>query len=426
MAKPYSGSHPSSGPLKSEGMIAALDPAEFFADAAVQDPYPLYARLRGDGGVHRLGDSAFHLVASWAAIADVVTRPEAFSSNLTATMTYTGAAGMGSFPMDGVGGRTHILVTADDPIHAAHRKLLVGHFTARRVQALQPLIASVFEKLWATADDGGMVEWMETVANRLPMLIVAELIGVPEADADQLARWGYASTQLLDGLMSAGDLAASMAAISDLDAYLATRLRLAAADPRHDLMGVLASACQAGQLDEFTARLILVSLFSAGGESTASLLGTAVAILATDSELQRQLRVRPDLLGVFIEETLRLEPPFRAHYRHVLADTEVAGVALPKDSRVLLVWGAANRDPAHYENPDEFRLDRPVSKGHLSFGKGVHFCLGAPLARLEAVTVLTMLLERTAWFEAAEVGPWLPSVLARRREFLRLALSPAE
>lgn len=402
-------------------MTATLDPAEFFGGAAIQDPYPLYARLRSEGGVHRLGDSGFYLASSRAAITEVVNRPEVFSSNLTATMTFTPEAGIGAFPMDGVGGRTHILVTADDPVHAVHRKLMLGHFTAKRVQALQPLIARVFDDLWVPAD--GTLEWMDAVANRLPMIVVAHLIGVPAADADQLAHWGYASTQLLDGLMSAGDLAASMAAIGELDAYLTTRLRLAGAEPGDDLMGVLATACAAGELDDFTARLILVSLFSAGGESTASLLGTAVATLATDPSLQRLLRERPELLGAFIEETLRLEPPFRAHYRHVLADTEVAGSAVPKDSRMLLLWGAANRDPAQVEAPDEFRLDRPVSKAHMSFGKGIHFCLGAPLARLEAATVLAMLMERTEWFDAAEVGPWLPSVLARRREFLRLTLS---
>ncbi|VAZ81332.1 Cytochrome P450 144 [Mycobacterium persicum] len=403
-------------------MTATIDPAEFFGDAAIQDPYPLYARLRSDGGVHRVGDSEFYVVSSWAAITDVVSRPEVFSSNLTATMTFTPAGGVVPFPMDGVGGRTHILVTADDPVHASHRKLMVGQFTAKRVQALQPLITRVFETLWATAAYDGTIEWMDAVANRLPMSVVADLIGVPEADADQLARWGYASTQLLDGLMSVDELAASMAAIGELSAYITTRLRLAATSPRDDLMAVLAKACAAGELDAFTAQLILVSLFSAGGESTASLLGTAVAILSTDAALQRRLRDQPDLLGVFIEETLRLEPPFRAHYRHVLGDTELAGAALPRNSRVLLLWGAANRDPAHFEAPDKFRLDRPISKGHMSFGKGIHFCLGAPLARLEAATVLRMLLDRTEWFEAADVGPWLPSVLARRREFLRLTL----
>jgi cytochrome P450 len=222
--------------------------------------------------------------------------------------------------------------------------------------------------------------------------------------------------------MAGDELAASMTAIAELSGYLADRLRQAAADPRDDLIGVLARACAAGELDGFTAQLILISLFSAGGESTASLLGTAVEILAGDPDLQRQLRDRPDLLGAFVEETLRLEPPFRAHYRHVRSDTELAGTALPRDSRVLLLWGAANRDPDHFQDPDSFRLDRSVGKGHLGFGKGIHFCLGAPLARLETITVLRMLFDRTEWFDAAEVGPWLPSVLARRREFLRLTV----
>ncbi|WP_059020936.1 cytochrome P450 [Mycobacterium sp. M26] len=399
-----------------------LDPAEFFGTAAIQDPYPLYNRLREAGPVHRVGDSGFYLVCDWAAITEVVTRPEDFSSNLTATMTYTADGGVTPFAMDGVGGPTHILVTADDPIHAAHRKLVLSQFTAKRVRAFEPLIAEIFDTLWEQNLADGRIEWMDAVANRLPMMIVARLIGVPDEDADQLAHWGYASTQLLDGLMSAEELSASMSAIIELTTYIDEHLARAAADPRDDLIGELATAVGDGRLDHLTAQLILVSLFSAGGESTASLLGTAVGFLATNPELQTQLREHPDLMGTFVEETLRMEPPFRAHYRHVLRDTELAGVAIPADSRVLLVWGAANRDPAHFEAPDEFRMDRSNTKGHMSFGKGAHFCLGAPLARLEAMTVLPMLLGRTSWFSAADVGPWLPSVLARRYDYLELAV----
>ena len=399
-----------------------VDPAEFFGTRAIQDPYPLYDRLRAAGPVHRVGDSGFYLVCNRDAITEVVSRPADFSSNLTATMTYTADGGVAAFPMDKVGGRTHILVTADDPVHAAHRRLLLSQFTAKRVRAFEPLIVEIFEKLWATGIVDGRIEWMDAVANRLPMMVVARLIGVPDDDADQLAHWGYASTQLLDGLMSTDELAASMAAITDLSAYIVEQLRDAADHPRDDLVSELAGACRTGVIDQFTAQLILVSLFSAGGESTASLLGTAVGMLTGKPDVQRRLREHPELMGAFVEETLRLEPPFRAHYRHVLRDTRVAGVDLPADSMVLLLWGAANRDPAHVEAPDEFRLDRPTIKGHLTFGKGVHFCLGAPLARLEAMTVLPMLLERTTRLEAAEVGPWLPSVLARRYEYLELAV----
>ena len=408
-------------------MSAIVDPAEFFGDDAIQNPYPLYARLRAEGGIHRVGDSGFYLVSSWAAVSEAATRPADFSSNLTGPITYSPQRGVAPLPMDGLGGPTHILATADDPPHAVHRKLMVGQFTAKRVRGLESLIVETFEKLWGAASSGPessetTVEWMDAVANRLPMMIVARLIGVPDDDSDQLARWGYASTQLLDGLLSEEQVNASMAALGELNGYIVERLAAANDEPGDDLIGVLATACKAGQLERFTAQMILISLFSAGGESTASLLGTAVDILAADAGLQRRLREDPTLLGPFVEETLRLEPSFRAHHRHVVVDTALAGTTLPRDSRLLLLWGAANRDPAQFADPDTFRLDRPVTKGHMTFGKGLHFCLGAPLARLEAVTVLRLLLARTTRFEATEVGPWLPSVLARRREYLRLVV----
>jgi cytochrome P450 len=324
--------------------------------------------------------------------------------------------------MDGLGGPTHILATADDPAHALHRKLMLGQFTAKHVRELEPHIVATFENLWAQRASANTVEWMDAVANRLPMMIVARLIGVPDADSDQLARWGYASTQLLDGLLSEDSVNASMKSLGELNAYIVEHLSRAQSAPSDDLISVLATVSAEGQLDRFTAQMILISLFSAGGESTASLLGTAVTILATQPELQRALRDDRQLMPTFIEETLRLEPPFRAHHRHVLHDTELAGCALPRDSRILLLWGAANRDPAQFDIPDELRLDRPKTKGHMTFGKGLHFCLGASLARLEASTVLGLLLERTDGFEAADVGRWLPSVLARRREHLQLTL----
>ena len=124
-----------------------------------------------------------------------------------------------------------------------------------------------------------------------------------------------------------------------------------------------------------------------------------------------------------VEEVLRYEPPFRGHYRHVRNDTTLAGVGLPADSRLLLLWGAANRDPAHFETPGEFRLDRSEVKGHFSFGKGAHFCVGAALARLEARMVLRLLLDRTSEIRATDVGRWLPSILVRRLERLELAVT---
>jgi cytochrome P450 len=147
--------------------------------------------------------------------------------------------------------------------------------------------------------------------------------------------------------------------------------------------------------------------------------------LATRPDIQQQVRENPELLGAFIDETLRYEPPFRGHYRHVAVDTALCGAELRAGSRLLLLWGAANRDPAHFHAPDEFRLDRAGGKGHITFGKGAHFCVGAALARLEATVVLRRLLERTTAIEVADVGRWLPSLLVRRLERLELAVGIA-
>jgi hypothetical protein len=135
------------------------------------------------------------------------------------------------------------------------------------------------------------------------------------------------------------------------------------------------------------------------------------------------VRENPHLLGAFLEEVLRYEPPFRGHYRHVVTDTTLGGVELTAGSRLLLLWGAANRDPAQFNDPHEFRLDRPGGKGHISFGKGAHFCVGAALARLEARIVIGQLLERTTRFETADTGRWIQSLLSRRLERLQLSVA---
>ena len=128
------------------------------------------------------------------------------------------------------------------------------------------------------------------------------------------------------------------------------------------------------------------------------------------------------MIATFLEEVLRFESPFRGHYRHVLADAELAGVALPADSHLLLLWGAANRDEAVFDAPNEFRLERPNIKSHVAFGKGGHFCLGAALARLEARIVISALLSTGNTISPAGDAEWLPSLLVRRLRRLPLSV----
>ncbi|MGB9304663.1 MAG: cytochrome P450 [Mycobacterium sp.] len=409
-------------------MTVAHDPIELFDAESIQDPYPLYERMRVAGPVHQIGASGFYAACSWDAVNDAISRPEDFSSNLTATMVYTAEGAVVPHEMDPLGGPTHVLATADDPAHAVHRKLLVRHLAAKRIRAMEEFATQTAERLWTESLRAERIEWMGAIANRLPMMVVAQLIGLPDADIGQLVRWGYAATQLLEGVADQAHLDAAGVAVLELSGYITEHLgRLLTdgrADPRDNLLGELATACGSGEVDMVTAQVMMITLFAAGGESTASLLGSAAWILANHPDIQRRVRENPQLLGTFIEETLRYEPPFRGHYRHVLADTALGGVELPADSRLLLLWGAANRDSSHFDAPGEFRLDRAEGKGHISFGKGAHFCVGAALARLEANIVLRMLLDRTAWIEAADVGPWLPSILVRRLERLELAVTP--
>ena len=169
-----------------------------------------------------------------------------------------------------------------------------------------------------------------------------------------------------------------------LNAYLLAQLEKAMDDPRDDLLGAYAPRVHAGDMTAEDVIGAFVILVGAGGESTAGLIGNSARMLAERPALQDELRADPELVPRFLEEVLRLESPFRGHYRHVRHDTELGGVPLAGGDHLFLLWSSANRDPLEHEDADELRLDRKYASSHLAFGRGLHFCLGAPLARLEA------------------------------------------
>lgn len=393
---------------------------ELFEPACLQDPYPLYDRLRAHAPVARVGDSAFYVVSSFGAVLEATARPDDFSSNLTATMWSQPDGTVSAFGMGEPGNSVHVLATADDPTHAAHRKMVLPRMAAKRISELEPFITATAADLLAEA--GGEFEWMSALADRLPMLVVARLLGLPAEDVDRLVTWAYASTQLLDGLVDADQLTASGIAAVELGGYLTERFVEASANPGENLLGDLATYCAAERVSRDSAVFMLIQLVGAGGESTASLIGSAVWTLSRHPELAERLRRDPAMIVPFLEEVLRFESPFRGHYRHVLADAELAGVALPADSHLLLLWGAANRDEAVFEDPNEFRLDRPNIKNHLAFGKGGHFCLGAALARLEARIVMASLLTTGNTIRPDGDAEWQPSLLVRRLRQLPLSV----
>jgi len=392
--------------------------ADIFAPAVLEDPYPWYSELRGAAPVSRIPGTSFHLVSTWDAVHEATSRNDDFSSNLTAALLNEGGS-IGVFEMDPDGSAHHVLATGDDPWHARERKLVLPTLVAKRIRALEPAIAATSEQLWREGLCGNMIEWMSAMGDRLPMTIVAALIGLPRQDADQLVAWGYASTEMLGGMLPMERLAQVVESTVRLAGYLRDAFHDARARPADNLLGDLARAVNAAEIDEDTAILILVQLVGAGGESTAGLIGNAVRVLGEHPDVQKAVRRDPALISALLEETLRFESPFRGHHRHVTVDTTLSGVALSAGSHLLLLWGSANRDPAAFDNPDDVLLDRASPRRHLAFGNGAHFCVGAALARLEARITLQTLLGATQWFDIA-AAQWLPSIFVRRHRSLLL------
>jgi cytochrome P450 len=402
-----------------------------FEDAVVECPHDFFRELREHDPVHRVEGTDAFLVSRLDLIKEVVGDPQRFSSR-TGEFLYCDEQGrVGLRPPIGEAGHDEdafgILATADPPDHTRHRGLLSRILSTGAVRAREDEFRQLIDGALDAALESGRVEWMSEVAEPLPMLMVTRLLGVADHNAPVLKAQGYAAVELIGGFASAADVAELQARLVEIgpaiDAFTAA---CASPDPRlSTVIGICARAVADGELDDLEAFGILATLLAAGGESTTSLLGTGVRMLAEDLELQDRLRSDPSLVPAFVEEACRFEPPFRGHYRRVLIDTTLGGVALPAGSRLVLVWPAANRSAAL--GGDEIDVERPNPRQHVGFGWGPHLCVGAPLARMEAQVTFERFLARTRTF-AVEQGAEIRhhrSLMVRRLVHLPLALVPA-
>jgi cytochrome P450 len=265
---------------------------------------------------------------------------------------------------------------------------------------------------------------MSEIGNVVPISMISRLIGFHDSNLDQLLGAAVDSTAMLGSTLTFEGLMGHIARTGKIQAWIADQLSGALKEPGDDLLGAVARGVNGRVFSDFEACVILHTLLSAGGESTTSLLGNAVRILAEDQELQAHLRRHPEWVPAFIEEALRLESPFRYLMRSVPKDTTLGAVDIPVGATVLLLWGAANRDPDQFERPDEIDLQRRLPRRHVAFGRGIHHCVGAPLARIEALNVLTVLLDRTRsiTLDSGDAPRWVNSLLVRRHDQLPLKL----
>ncbi len=370
--------------------------ATLLLDASViDDPYAFHRRLVAEAPVWCVPGTEIVIVSSYDAVTEVVSRVDDFSSNLHALLC-RGALGTPALVPFEPGLQT--LAIADPPVHAAHRGTVFPELVARRMAALRPDIEALAEEHLARSLSRPRLEAMNDLANAIPIRVVSQLIGFQAADPSLLLAAAFESTAMLAATRPLDEIQAAMMRSAEVVSWIGDQLQRSVHGGGEGILGVIGGAVAGGDLDFNAGLVIMHTLLSAGGESTTSLLGNAIHMLALDPALQARLRDEPQLVAPFVEEALRLESPFRYHLRHATRATEVHGVRIAAGSTVLLFWGAANRDPAKYDRPDDVVLDRPAPKHHLAFGRGIHFCVGAPLARLEAEIVLTRLLARTEHF----------------------------
>jgi cytochrome P450 len=409
------------GTVRSDGPGATL----LLDHAVVDDPYPFYRRLVTEAPVWCVPGTDIVIVSSFGAVTEATKRTDDLSSNLRALLYCTDAGTPATLPFD-AGIDAQALATADPPIHTVHRNAVFPELVARRMATLRPDIEALADSHLNRALLEPRVEFMAAIANPIPIRVVSALIGFHDEDPDDLLATAFASTAMLAATASLDEISALMVRSAGAMDWLSEQLERAGEGDADGILGAIGIAVASADLDLGAGLVIMHTLLSAGGESTTSLLGNAVYMLATMPELQAHLRAEPSLIPHFIEEALRLESPFRYHMRHAARSCELDGVTIPAGSTVLLFWGAANRDPAEYDRPDEVVLDRRAPRHHLAFGRGIHLCVGAPLARLEAEVILTRFLARTAHFELDphEEATRVRSLMIRRFDTLPLLVTP--
>jgi cytochrome P450 len=304
------------------------------------------------------------------------------------------------------------LVFLDPPRHSRLRSVVMRAFTPRTIAALEPRIREISRSLLTPLIHGETVDFVADYATPLPTMVIADLIGIPMADQARFAQWSQVIVNLSYAI--AGGAAAALAIqahavvraeMMSYVAHLAADRRLA---PREDLMTTLATVVVDGaRLTDEEILGFFQLLLSAATETTTNLIDNAVICLSDHPDQQARLRVAPQLVPAAIEEVVRFRSPAQVVFRQTMSAVELHGQTIPADRFVLAMVGSANRDPSHFANAEQFDVARDPNP-HIAFGHGIHFCLGAALARTEARVALSDLFELTSDITLASSEPWEP------------------
>jgi cytochrome P450 len=361
----------------------ALDANQLFAPSVVADPFPLYRELR-PLTPFRTNDGHW-VVMKHRDVFAALSNHRVFSSNLS--------------HIDNEVLRETPIIFEDPPGHTRHRKLVQPAFTQGRIEAMTPWVAAVVDDVVGGLP-AGEVEAISALCDPLPVRVVAQVMGVPAERHLDFKRWSDERTYLVAQRGSptspehASRIEEARTANRRLLDYFLAEARSRRARPLDDLISDLVVANDGDDaLSEDEVAAVCALLLTAGNVTTTNVLGNLLGQLADHPDVYARVRVDRSLVDEVVEESLRLEAPVQWLYRRTLSETELGGVTIPAGESVLVYFGAANRDPDAYPEPDRFDLANRARR-HAAFGHGIHFCLGAPLARLEVALALNAVLDR--------------------------------
>jgi pimeloyl-[acyl-carrier protein] synthase len=394
---------------------------------SLENPYPVYALLRTVRPVLEVPVPDFEGPGAWLLTrhrdVHLALRDPRFSANrLRAPLIHQNLDRLPPFIRQSAEGQRTMLVM-DPPDHTRIRKLVNKAFTPKRIGALRGRIEELVDLQLDELANGDPADLIHDLAEPLPAIVIAELLGVPAEDHRQFRQW---STKLIAGLASPkleARMASGEAAQHILD-YLSDIIAARRREPRDDLISAMIHAQE--ESDALSDEELLATsnlLLLAGHETTTNLIGNGVLALLREPEELERLRADPGLLPTAIEELLRFDGPVQATVRVALEDIEIDEHVIPKGALVLVNLGAANRDPEVFEDPDRLDVGRDPNP-HVSFGFATHFCMGAPMARLEAEVALGALISRFPKLALADDAPeYRPNPILRGLKKLELSLA---
>jgi cytochrome P450 len=380
----------------------------------IRDPYPSYERLRTTDPMHVTPFGAF--LASRHAEASLVLRDKRFGKDYVNRSIKRYGPKIMDEPV--FRSMSHWMLQQDPPDHTRLRGLVVKAFTARRVEDMRPRIQQVVDRTLDAVADRGHMDLIEDFAFRLPVTIICDMLGVPEEHREIFFKSSRDGGRLLDPVpLTPAEIAAGNAGYAMTQLYFQQLFELRRKNPGDDLTTQLVQAEEDGSKlsnEELTANIIL--LFGAGHETTVNLIGNGLLALHRNPGQLALLKARPDLISNAVEEFLRYDSSVQMTGRVALQDIDdLGGKKVPKGETVLCLLGSANRDPAVYpDQPDSLDIARPNVKP-LSFGGGIHHCLGAQLARIEAEIAILSLLRRLPdlRLDDAQNPEWRPTFVLR-------------